>query len=62
MPLVHSYKVLLAETEAKYYSLKSSFLRSGSSETKGLLDETEKELKWIRDRIAKGKDPGCHVE
>lgn len=62
MVMVYSYKVLLAKTEAKLYSLKSTFLLTQDTKIKNQLEMAEKEVQWIKQRIAEGKDPGCHIE
>jgi len=61
--LRHSYKVLLKEAEAKKLGLSLDFMRAPTEEARYQaqmrIEEVDKEIKWISERIESGNDPGC---
>jgi len=63
--LRHSYNVLLKETQAKLLGLELDFERTEDTLVKAKIFEkkcaVEKEIEWIKDKIAKGEDPGVII-
>jgi lipid II:glycine glycyltransferase (peptidoglycan interpeptide bridge formation enzyme) len=63
MVLVHSYNVLLKETQAKELGLLIDLEKNPNNEraTKKL-EEVRKQISWIQQRIKDGKDPGVRIQ
>lgn len=56
-----SYKVLLKNTEAEMLALRIDYERNPSAEKQEKIAEKEKELEWVKGKIARGEDPGTMV-